>query len=200
MMETAADSTSNEDNGYMNRVFIGSLRKSIMEEHVRGFLKSKGYNVEDVKIIRDVNGQSKGYGFVDLDRSARGELQANHLLNQYRMWYDINIKEGFFVVFKSAYRKTKAHPVQVVKEISTNEIFQESFTIYQTDEAKDELHQNVPSVGIQKKPPQTPPTLQPVPHYLNPMYYQQYQYHLSEYYQFEQPVFCMYNYNRNAGA
>ena len=44
------------------------------------------------------------------------------------MWYDVNIKEGFFVVFKSAYRKTKVDPVQVVKEISTNEIFPESFS------------------------------------------------------------------------
>ena len=44
------------------------------------------------------------------------------------MWYDINIKEGFFAVFKSAYRKTKVDPVQVVKEISTNEIFPESFS------------------------------------------------------------------------
>ena len=44
------------------------------------------------------------------------------------MWYDVNIKEGFFVVFKSAYRKTKVHSVQVVKEISTSEIFPESFS------------------------------------------------------------------------
>ena len=39
---------------------------------------------EDVKIIRDLNGRSKGYGFVDLERSSEGEVQTAHLLSQVR--------------------------------------------------------------------------------------------------------------------
>ena len=51
------------------------------------FLKASCLTIlcsEDVKIIRDLNGRSKGYGFVDLDRSDAGEMQAKFLLNQVR--------------------------------------------------------------------------------------------------------------------
>ncbi|KAL5257127.1 hypothetical protein ACHWQZ_G012157 [Mnemiopsis leidyi] len=126
--------------GFLNRVFIGSLKKSIKEAHVATFLSDKGYAVDDVKIIRDLNGRSKGYGFVDLERSEKGEMQAKFLLNQHKMWFNLinggREEEAFFIVFKSAYRKSKVNPVKVVKEISTNEIYSGSFrkTILHPDE------------------------------------------------------------------
>jgi len=45
----------------------------------------KTYLSVDAKIIRDCNNRSKGYGFVDMESSERGNIEMTQILQQVRI-------------------------------------------------------------------------------------------------------------------
>ena len=45
----------------------------------------KSYLSVEAKIIRDCNNRSKGYGFVDMESSERGNIEVTQILQQVRI-------------------------------------------------------------------------------------------------------------------
>ena len=88
---------------YNDRVFVGNLHTSVQEEELLWYIQYQlqchpsklwpylsaarvlcltGSISGDAKIIRDFNGRSKGYGFVDLESSPRGQEEARTLIEK----------------------------------------------------------------------------------------------------------------------
>jgi len=51
-----------------NKIYIGNLNYEVTEEELREIIKKKGFEAQDVTIIRDkYSGRSKGFGFAELE-------------------------------------------------------------------------------------------------------------------------------------
>ena len=58
----------------MSKLFVGNLNFDLSESTLETFIREAGVEVQDVKIIRDINtGRSRGFGFVELDDGANLE-------------------------------------------------------------------------------------------------------------------------------
>jgi hypothetical protein len=68
---------------YSNRVFVGNLHtKSKMSEYdVNYVLRDYNYYPDDIKVIRDINGCSKGYCFVDFKHEDDSERLKSRVYN-----------------------------------------------------------------------------------------------------------------------
>ncbi|XP_063679235.1 protein boule-like [Bolinopsis microptera] len=95
---------------YSNRVFIGNLHTRMAEYDVCTIMRHYKFYPEDIKVIRDVNGCSKGYCFVDF----RSENEAKRLLAQ----ENIESKFGRKLLIKPAIR-IRRKEVLVVKQQTT---------------------------------------------------------------------------------
>lgn len=52
----------------MSKLFVGNLHFNVNESALEMFIRECGLEIQDVKIIRDVNtGSSRGFGFIELD-------------------------------------------------------------------------------------------------------------------------------------
>jgi len=50
------------------KIYIGNLNYEVTEEELREIIKKKGFEAQDVTIIRDkYSGRSKGFGFVEFE-------------------------------------------------------------------------------------------------------------------------------------
>ncbi|KAL5257017.1 hypothetical protein ACHWQZ_G012070 [Mnemiopsis leidyi] len=95
---------------YSNRVFVGNLHTRMSEYDVCWIMRRYGFHPEDVKVIRDVNGCSKGYCFVDF----RSESEAKRLLSH----ENIASKFGRKLLIKPAIRIQRKE-VLVIKQQPT---------------------------------------------------------------------------------
>jgi len=51
-----------------NKIYIGNINYEVTEEELKEIIKKKGFDVQDVNIIRDkVSGRSKGFGFAEFE-------------------------------------------------------------------------------------------------------------------------------------
>jgi len=51
-----------------NKIYIGNINYEITEKELREIFKEKGFEVKDVKVIRDkFSGRSKGFGFAEFE-------------------------------------------------------------------------------------------------------------------------------------
>ncbi len=57
-----------------NKLYVGNLEYSVNEDDLRQAFQEKGTSAKDVKIIKDkFTGRSKGFGFVELDDTAKSD-------------------------------------------------------------------------------------------------------------------------------
>ena len=69
----------------MARLYIGNLPHATTEHELQAWLQEKGFRVESVQIIRDLEtGGSRGFGFVELPEVVRAK-EAVDVLNDERM-------------------------------------------------------------------------------------------------------------------
>ena len=51
-----------------NKIYIGNINYEVTEEELKEIIKKKGFEVQDVTIIRDkFSGRSKGFGFAEFE-------------------------------------------------------------------------------------------------------------------------------------
>src|SRR5215831_13324014 len=69
----------------MSRLYIGNLPSATTEHELQAWLEEKGFRVESVQVIRDLEtGTSRGFGFAELPEVVRAK-EAVDKLNGERM-------------------------------------------------------------------------------------------------------------------
>ena len=54
--------------GEENKIYIGNINYEVTEEELKEIIKKKGFEVQDVNIIKDkFSGRSKGFGFAEFE-------------------------------------------------------------------------------------------------------------------------------------
>lgn len=73
-----------------NKIYIGNIDYEITDEELREIIKKKGFEAQDVNIIRDkFSGRSKGFGFAEFanDEQAQKAIESldGHELNSRKL-------------------------------------------------------------------------------------------------------------------
>lgn len=69
----------------MSRLYIGNLPPSVTEHELQAWLEGKGFRVESVQVIRNLEtGSSRGFGFAELPEVVRAK-EAVDVLNGERL-------------------------------------------------------------------------------------------------------------------
>lgn len=50
----------------MSRIFVGNLKFAVNESALEAFIREFGIEVEKAQIVKDADGRSRGFGFVEL--------------------------------------------------------------------------------------------------------------------------------------
>jgi len=57
-----------------NKIYIGNIDYEVTEEELRETIKMKGFEAQDVNIIRDkYSGRSKGFGFAEFENNEQAQ-------------------------------------------------------------------------------------------------------------------------------
>jgi len=57
-----------------NKIYIGNINYDVNEKELREMIKKKGFETQDVTIIRDkYSGRSKGFGFAEFENDEQAQ-------------------------------------------------------------------------------------------------------------------------------
>ena len=85
----------------MARLYIGNLPHGATETELQTWLEEKGFAVESVQVIRDLNsGTSRGFGFAELPQANAGEA-VESLNGQSMEGHNVRVSEARPVLLKS---------------------------------------------------------------------------------------------------
>jgi len=57
-----------------NKIYIGNINYDVTEKELREMIKKKGFETQDVTIIRDkYSGRSKGFGFAEFENDEQAQ-------------------------------------------------------------------------------------------------------------------------------
>jgi len=93
----------------MSRLYIGNLPSETTEHELQSWLEGKGFRVESIQIIRDLEtGGSRGFGFVELPEVVKAKEAVDTLNNERMEGHNLRVSEARPVNLNTEGRQTGA--------------------------------------------------------------------------------------------
>src|SRR5215475_3995060 len=91
----------------MARLYIGNLPHGITEVELQAWLEEKGFRVETVQVIRDLEtGGSRGFGFAELPEVVKAQEAVEALNGQRMEGHNVRVSEARPVNLNTEGRQT----------------------------------------------------------------------------------------------
>ena len=93
----------------LRKVFVGMLSKSCTEDDVKSMFESYGI-VEEVTVLRDKDGQSKGCAFIKFSNRQQAQMAINKMHGSQVMAVSYrNITNVIYLIYTIMYREHHLH-------------------------------------------------------------------------------------------
>jgi|SRR5579884_1014476 len=79
----------------MTRLYIGNLPHATTEHELQAWLEEKGFRVETVQVIRDLEtGESRGFGFAELPEVVKAKEAVDSLNGERLEGHNVRVSEA----------------------------------------------------------------------------------------------------------